>query len=157
MDPAGERPRMYTQVVDYDLSSWDDVRRQLENAGTYWVIGRGAGHPHPRPVWGVWVDDSLRLSLGSPVLRRELESDPTVTVHLDSGTDVVIVEGSASEVGGDDVAPSLAAYDRKYDWKYDADQYGPLTLVRPTTVFAWKAAGPAGRDGFTQAARWRFS
>ena len=148
---------MYTQVVDYDLLPWADVQRQLEEAGTYWVIAQGPGHPHPRPVWGVWVDDTLRLSLGSPVLRRELAADPTVTVHLDSGTDVVIVEGTASELEGVDVAPSLAAYDRKYDWKYDADTYGPLTLVRPSTVFAWRAAGPAGRDGFKAAARWRFS
>jgi len=146
---------MYTQVVDYDLLSWGDVQRQLEEAGTYWVIGRGSGHPHPRPVWGVWVDDSLRLSLGSPVLRRELAADPTVTVHLDSGTDVVIVEGRASELQGADVASSLAAYDRKYEWKYDTEQYGPLTLVRPSTVLAWRAAGPAGREGFKQATRWR--
>jgi hypothetical protein len=148
---------MYTQVVDYDLLAWADVQRQLEDAGTYWVTGRGPGHPHPRPVWGVWVDDSLRLSLGSPVLRRELAADPTVTVHLESGTNVVIVEGMASELRGDEVAPSLAAYDRKYDWKYDAEQYGPLTLVRPAAVLAWHAAGPAGRDGFKKASRWRFT
>ena len=148
---------MYTQVVDYDLLGWEEVRRQLEDAGTYWVVGRGSGHPHPRPVWGAWLDDSLRLSLGSPVLRRELAADPAVTVHLDSGTDVVIVEGTASVLEGADVAPSLAVYDRKYDWKYDPDTYGPLTLVRPSTVFAWRAAGPAGRDGFQQASRWRFA
>jgi len=147
---------MYGQVVDLDELVWEDVRRQLEDAGTYWVIARARGHPHPRPVWGVWVDDTLRLSLGSPVLRAELTADPTVTVHLDSGTDVVIVEGQASLVQGAEVAPSLAAYDRKYDWEYDADSYGPLTKVEPSTVLAWRAAGPAGRDGFKRAGRWRF-
>ncbi len=82
---------------------------------------------------------------------------PEVTVHLDSGTDVVIVEGLAS-VGDDDptAARFLAAYDEKYDWKYDLATYGPPTRIRPLRVLAWRAAGPAGRDGFQQVGKWRF-
>ena len=39
-----------------------------------------------------------------------------VTVHLDSGTDVVIVEGRAT--GPEDGAEAIEAYNRKYDWNY---------------------------------------
>ena len=50
----------------------------------------------------------------------------------------------------------LTAYDAKYDWSYDVEQYGLFTRVEPDFVMAWRAAGPAGRDGFRQAGRWRF-
>jgi hypothetical protein len=106
-------------------------------------------------VWGVWLDERLHLSLGSPPLRRELASDPAVTVHLDSGTDVVIVEGDAAPEPSDS-ADVVGSYDLKYDYEYDLDTYGPLLRIDPTTVLAWQAAGPAGRDGFQRVARWRF-
>jgi hypothetical protein len=76
------------------------------------------------------------------------------TVHLDSGTDVVIVEGV---VEAKTVDPGLiSAYDAKYTWMYDVDAYGPLTSIRPRTVLAWRSAGWAGRDGFTATNRWRW-
>lgn len=155
MTPRRVPLRMHTRVGEQAELPWEEVDRQLAAAGTYWVVARGHGHPHPRPVWGVWLDESLHLSLGSPVLRRELAADPTVTVHLDSGTDVVIVEGDAvpRPSDGDDV---FDAYNRKYDYEYDRDLYGPLLRVEPVTVLAWRAAGPAGRDGFNQVGRWRY-
>jgi hypothetical protein len=79
-----------------------------------------------------------------------------VTVHLESGTEVVIVEGSATLEPGTVTPASLAAYDDKYDWTYDAETYGPFTRVDPTTVLAWRTAGWAGRESFQQTARWSF-
>ena len=35
-------------------------------------------------------------------------------------------------------------------------QYGPFTRIAPVAVMAWRAAGPAGREGFTHAGRWTF-
>lgn len=154
MGPIPERLRMYGQPSDADGLEWPWVEGQLESAGTYWVVARGAGHPHPRPVWGVLDGARLCLSIGSPGINRSLREDPLVTVHLDSGTDVVIVEGSAAGTTSD--ASAVAAYDAKYDWTYDLAQYGPLAVVAISTVLAWRATGPAGRDGFTQTARWRF-
>jgi hypothetical protein len=131
------------------------VQTQLEDAGTYWVVARGAGHPHPRPVWGVWHADVLHLSVGSPIIARALEVDPLATVHLGSDTDVVIVEGTVTGHRTD--AAVLWRYDKKYDWRYDVDEYGPLTAIEPVTVLAWRSAGWAGRDGFTASGRWRFT
>ena len=135
--------------------AWDWVDAQLARAGTYWVAAHGGGGPHPRPVWGVWNDQRLHLSIGSPALRRLIQRDPAVTVHLDSGVDVVIVEGTI--VGSDESAHLYEAYDEKYDWHYTTEEYGALTTVQPRAVLAWRSAGWAGREGFQETGRWRFS
>jgi hypothetical protein len=157
MAPRPATIRMYTTESEVDALQWSWVEGQLVDAGTYWVVARSDGFPHPRAVCGVWSEDELLLSLGSPVLRRELAARPEVTVHLDSGTDVVIVEGIAS-VGDDDSTTSRfrSRYDEKYDWTYDLATYGPPTRIRPIRAFAWRAAGAAGRDGFRQVGKWRF-
>jgi hypothetical protein len=156
MAPTREPLRMFGSTSEVEPLEWAWVRAHLESAGTYWVVARTSSHPHPRPVWGVWFDDALGLSLGSPVLRSELAADPTVTVHLDSGTDVVIVEGTAEALTNADTVGPVRAYNEKYDWDYAIDDYGPFTRVSPRAVLAWRAAGPAGRDGFRQVGRWRF-
>jgi hypothetical protein len=146
---------MYGEPSDLPSPEWAWVATLLAAAHLYWVVAPTADWPHPRPVWGVWLDDRLYLSLGSPHLRRDLASDGRVTVHLESGTDVVIVEGRVAE---SDVAESaLARYDEKYDYAYDVERYGALLAVAPVKVLAWTAAGIAGRDGFTSAAAWTFA
>lgn len=155
MEPIAESLSFYGSPSDCAALPWSWVDHELSVAGTYWVVPRTTSAPHPRPVWGVWLDHQLLLSIGSAVVARQLVDDPTTTVHLDSGTDVVIVEGL---VEGESVAPdAVAAYDQKYDWSYTVDEYGPLTVVAPTVVLAWRSAGWAGRDGFQTAGRWRFT
>jgi hypothetical protein len=149
---------MYGQPVDHEALEWSWAEERLLAAPTYWVDAAGLDVPHPRAVWGVWVEDELLLSLGSPTLRSAVEREGRVVVHLDSGTDVVLVHGNAA--ADDDAAVVqrfLSAYDEKYDWRYDVAAYGPPTRVRPTLVLAWHAAGAAGRDGFVASAKWRFS
>jgi hypothetical protein len=151
--------RMYGQPSEHPPLDWEWVQGQLESAPTYWVLSgaipRPSGYPHPRPVWGLWLDDSLHLSIGSPVIRNALAADARVTVHLDSGTDVVVVEGNVMPASStSDVV--LAAYDTKYDWQYDAAQYGPIRRVSPQTVMAWRTAGWAGRESFRETGSWAF-
>ncbi len=145
---------MFGTPTDHQPLEWDWVEDQLSASGTYWVTPGAMPVPHPRPVWGVWVAGRLCLTIGSPVVARELQPGRRCTVHLPSSADVVIVEGEA--VGSDADPDLIAAYDSKYDWQYDVDAYGPLTIVRPHTVSAWVAAGPAGRDGFVRSGRWNF-
>jgi hypothetical protein len=154
--PEPEPIRLYGQITDLPRLEWSWVEAQLLAAGTYWIVAPSASHPHPRPVWGIWADASLVLSIGSPVVAASVEANPECTVHLDSGTDVVVVEGIARRMGEPDAA-LIAAYDRKYDWQYSYDEYGPFTRVAPTIVRAWRSAGWAGRDGFQSVGRWRFS
>jgi hypothetical protein len=101
----------------------------------------------------VWHDDQLHLSLGSPTLLAAVRAEPAVTVHLDSGTDVVIVEGHAIPTVPTTPAV-LEAYDRKYDWKYEVTRYGNLTTVQPEKVLACRTAGPNGRDSFQRTGCW---
>jgi len=145
---------MYGEPSDLPQVEWSWVDAQLASAGTYWVVANGGGPPHPRPVWGVWWAEVLYLSIGSPVVRRLLAQHPDATVHLDSGVDVVVVEGVVDRFSDD--AQVISAYDEKYDWSYSVDEYGPLTRVVPITALAWRSAGWAGRDGFREAGRWRF-
>ncbi len=149
----------YGAASDRPELDWSWVRDQLETAGTYWVVAPTSGHPHPRPVWGIWADERLHLSIGSPALLSGLADGAPVTVHLDSGTDVVIVEGHRARSPGPAAgagAELLAAYDRKYDWHYDVATYGPLTSVEPAKILAWRSGGWAGRDGFQVDGCWTF-
>lgn len=158
MAPEVEPLRMYGTDATLTELTWSWTREQLEAAPIYWVSAAGGTAPHPRPVWGVWrADDVLALSIGTPENRRRLEDDPGVVVHLESGLDVVIVEGRRVGADSDQQSAAIAAYDAKYDWEYDLEQYGPLTLVAPDVVLAWRSAGYAGRDGFVEGSRFRFS
>ena len=96
MAPRERALRLYGAPSGQDRLAWPWVEKQLEAAGTYWLVARAPGHSHPRPVWGLWHGQRLHLSVGSPALRRAIGEDPSVTVHLDSGTDVVLLEGTAA-------------------------------------------------------------
>ena len=152
--PRREHLVMYGHPAEEDDLPWEWVEQQLSDAGTYWVTASVAtSWPHPRPVWGVWVDDCVCLSVGSPALRAQLPLGARATVHLDSGTEVVIVEGTV--LAARDDASLIGRYDSKYDWTYDVARYGPLLPVRAVKVMAWRTAGWAGRDGFGQTGRWQ--
>jgi hypothetical protein len=153
-------PRVEETLVQYGQASnspaleWAWVDAQLTEAGTYWTSAGTRDQPHPRPVWGIWVHEMLHLSIGSPTLAAS-PTGSLATVHLDSGTDVVIVEGVVESKTMD---PGLiAAYDAKYTWVYDVGAYGPLTSIRPQRVLAWRTAGWAGHDGFVATNRWRWA
>jgi len=155
MPGAGQRALFYGRQADHEPLAWSWVEGELLRSGTYWVVARSGGHPHPRPVWGIWHQDRLYLSIGTPALQQALADDPVITTHLESGTDVVIVEG---EVAGTTMnLDVIAAYDRKYDWSYDVEEYGPLLVVAPSKILAWQAAGWAGRESFKRSGTWRFS
>ena len=145
---------MYGTPSSGDPLAWEAVEGPLAEAGLYWVDIGGGDAPHPRAVWGIWHHSVLHLTIGSPTLRRLAVPGAPVAVHLESGLDVVIVNG---QIGAPGTGPDLLeAYDRKYDWVYDIEQYGPMTSVIPSTIIAWRAAGPAGREGFTHTGSWTF-
>ena len=146
---------MYGQVQDLPVLEWAWAEERLVAAPLYWVVAASNGWPHPRPVWGVWHRSLLHVSLGSPVLIRSLDADGRVSVHLESATDVVVVEGHA--VPSDDEASAIASYDAKYEYTYAVARYGPLVSVAPIRVLAWSAGGYAGRQGFVSAGAWEFA
>jgi hypothetical protein len=154
MDPVAEELVMYGSPAEVRGLEWRWVDEQLTGADAYWTVTSSSTHPHPRPVWGVWLGNVLYLSIGSPRLHADTRHDEPVTVHLGSVTDVVIVEGGITGASSD--GGVLDAYNAKYDWDYTIGEYGPLTTVAPVKVMAWRSAGRAGREGFQQTGRWRF-
>jgi hypothetical protein len=154
-EPRRTPLRLYTAVDEHPPLAWSWVEQQLRDAGTYWVVGHGGAYPPTRPVWGIWHEEAVHLSIGSPAVRSAIADDPRVTVHLDSGTEVVLVEGTASVEDAKRVLRDV--YDAKYDWVYDASTYGPFTRVEPSVVKAWRTAGFAGRDSFQETGRWKFT
>lgn len=147
--------RLYGAVGDEAALAWSWVEQQLAGAGTYWIVASTPGHPHSRPVWGIWYQEQLHLSIGSPSLLQVIRTGSAVTAHLDSGTDVVIVEGFSTPTAPTP-AEVIEAYNQKYDWHYQVAQHGHLIRVAPAKVLAWRTAGWAGRDGFDVTGCWEF-
>lgn len=155
VEPNPEHLVMYGSLAATSGLDWRWVDDQLATAAGYWIIMASTGHPHPRPVWGIWHEHRLALSVGSPTISAEAVAGGPATVHLGSVNDVVIVEG---DVTGPSVDTELLdAYNSKYGWNYTVEEYGPFTVIEPAKVIAWRSAGWGGRDGFQTTGRWTFS
>src|SRR3712207_4256734 len=133
---------------DEGLLSWSWAVERLEGAVNYWFCTtRPDGRPHAMPAWAAWIDGALYFD-GSPETRRmrNLALNPAIVVHLESGTEAVIVEGVAHEAGrpSDELAGRLvpafsAKYGASHDYRPDPHQWdeGGLWVVRPTVAFGW--------------------
>jgi nitroimidazol reductase NimA-like FMN-containing flavoprotein (pyridoxamine 5'-phosphate oxidase superfamily) len=113
-------PEGYTMTDrEQRLLDWSYVQEQMHAAINYWVATtRPDGRPHVSPTWAVWHEDRLYFD-GSPETRRmkNMAANPHVAVHLENGTQAVIVEGIASPAGkpSRELAGALAAnYGAKY-------------------------------------------
>ena len=133
--------------------SWDWVEQQLLGARSYWLCTtRDDGRPHAMPVWAVWVDGALLFSTDPASLKgRNLAARPDIVVHLDSGDDVVVLEGRAATMSAPRRPAFVEAYDAKYGHRVDTDNeaFGLYELV-PDRVLAWREA-----DFPTSATRFR--
>lgn len=130
-----------------NLVSWERVMERLAAARNYWVdTADREGRVHATPIWGGVVDGTLYVEGGPGTRRgRNIAENPNVVVHLESGDQVVIVEGTAEQIVPPD--PALAetlvkTLDGKYgasDYHPQADQWneGGLYAIRPRKAFAW--------------------
>lgn len=119
----------------------------MRTARNYWIATASPdGRVSATPVWGVWVEGALFFD-GSPQTRRgrNIAANPSIAAHLESGDQVVIIEGEAFEVIQPErsLAAKLAA---AYAAKYAADGYTPtpdqwdqggLFCLRKQRAFAW--------------------
>lgn len=136
-------------------ASWPAIEDQLAASRNYWICTtRSNGAPHSKPVWGVWVDGLWFSTGAAAVSGRNLTRDPRVSVHLESGDDVVILEGS---VEGRPLAqvpsPVIEAYATKYelDPTEGADDSGVWYRLVPRLAHTWQE-----RDFQNSVARWEF-
>ena len=146
--PTVSRPHMPGYGVPKDkkgLLSWSRVTERMAEAQNYWVgTVSPDGRPHATPVWGLWIDDRLYFG-GSPESRRSrnLAENAATCVHLESGSDVVILHGDAIPLGAPDqslIARLIEASAQKYGYAPKPEDYAaPGTYVfRPRMVLAWK-------------------
>lgn len=139
---------------------WQWAVEQLEQARNYWFsTTRPDGRPHAMPAWAVWLDNAVYFD-GSPETRRmrNLAVNPAISIHLESGDSVVILEGEAHEAErpSPEFAQRLvAAFEAKYGASHDyhptPDQWdnGGLYVMRPKVAFGWTEFPKA-------LTRWRF-
>jgi nitroimidazol reductase NimA-like FMN-containing flavoprotein (pyridoxamine 5'-phosphate oxidase superfamily) len=147
--PIISRPRFPAGYLENPkaLLPWSHVEEELNNAKNYWLCSvRPNGHPHVIPKWAVWVEEKIYFD-GSPETRhaRNIAANPHVSVHLESGDNVVIVDGIALAV--EKPNPELAkkiskAYGKKYanqGYAPQPDQWdeGGLFEVTPQSAMAW--------------------
>ncbi|MEA2703982.1 MAG: hypothetical protein QOD63_1927 [Actinomycetota bacterium] len=141
-------------VGEEGMLEWSYVSQRLAAASFYWVATTGAdGLPHAVPYFGAYVDDVLYFETG-PTTRggRNLRTNPAVAVHLHSGEEVVIIEGTArTAVPGAKLFADLQdAYRPKYDGYFPMSAEN-LFAVLPTVVFAWDLG-----DFPASMTRWQF-
>lgn len=120
------------------LIEWQWVAERFGSEKNYWIgTVTPAGAPMARPVWGVFVDDTICFG-GGPKTKwsQNLTHEPRVSAHLESGTEVVIAEGSVERLT-DASDPRLKAIDDAYEVKYEMRHGPPIWLLRPKVVLAW--------------------
>jgi PPOX class probable F420-dependent enzyme len=128
--------------------SWSEVAARLAPARTYWLNTTSpGGAPHAAPVWGAVLGDTLCLYSERRTRKaRNLAADPRLVVHLESGDDVVIVLGTAEDLGNPAQVPDLVAalaakYTRPADRQYlpDADpDFDVVYAIKPRTAMLWQ-------------------
>jgi nitroimidazol reductase NimA-like FMN-containing flavoprotein (pyridoxamine 5'-phosphate oxidase superfamily) len=134
------------------MLSWEFVAEKMDADRNYWVsTTRPDGHPHARPVWGVWVDGTFYCGGGEKTRwARNLAANPEIVVHCESGDDVVIIEGTAKKITAGNINEGLiGTLDSAYEEKYGTPHGTPFWIIRPRVVFAWS-------DYPTDATRWQF-
>ena len=155
-EPAGTRlvmPKHYeTAEAGAALLAWSVVAARLEQAANYWLATTMPdGRPHVTPVWGAWVDDVFYCDgIYTARWAQNMAANPAISIHLESGTDVVIVDGV-----GDDATPDadvcakiVASWTAKYG-RLIPDPSKGMYRLRPRSVRAWTHFPH-------DATRWRF-
>jgi len=122
------------------LIAWKDVIASLEKSKNYWVGStRPDGRPHAMPVWGVWLNGALCFGTDRASRKaRNWQANPAATVHLESGDDVVIIEGTVRDIDPKEMPAIDAIYLKKYKMKMSNAPGDPWFIaIVPRVVLAW--------------------
>ncbi len=163
MNPAGctvglpHVPPLYGLKPRKQHLPFSHAEQRLTKSRNYWICtSRPDGRPHSIPVLGFWIDGAVYFGTArSSHKARNLAHNPAVSIHLESGNDVVILEGTAVEV---DLAEKAtlkklnAASRAKYKMPLMVVPEAVLYSVRPRVVLAWTE-----KDFPHNATRWEFA
>src|SRR5260370_3263151 len=136
-------PRLYGAKKRKEYLPWSQAEERLVRSRNYWICtSRPDGRPHSIPLWGMWVEGALYFGTARATRKsRNLVQNPAVSVHLESGDDVIILEGKATEV-------SDPATFKKLDAASRAKYKMPVVMLpaesgiysaRPTVGLSWLA------------------
>ena len=103
------------------------------------------------PIWGAWVDEVIYFDgIYTARWAQNMTANPAISVHLESGSDVVIVDGV-----GDDATPEagvsakiVAQWSAKYG-RLIPDPSKGMFRLRPRQIRTWTCFPH-------DATRWRF-
>jgi nitroimidazol reductase NimA-like FMN-containing flavoprotein (pyridoxamine 5'-phosphate oxidase superfamily) len=161
-DPPGCHAGLPHVPADYGLKPrkqylpFAHAEARLTKSRNYWICtARPDGRPHSIPVWGFWIEGALYFGTGRASRKsRNLAHNAEVSIHLDSGDDVVILEGTAVEVDPSNKSQLKkidAASRSKYKMPQALGREVVLYSVRPRVVLAWTE-----KDFPNNATRWEF-
>jgi hypothetical protein len=160
-DPELSQPRLFGGYLGSAKLPWVWATERLTRARNYWIATtRPDGKPHSRPVWGIWLDNTFYFSTGS-LAERNLTTNQAITIHLEGGSEVVIIEGVAAPVSDTALVERVVSlYNQKYNWNLDPHNLpGPFYAVYPQVAFGWhfdEAEISPESSGLGTATRWRF-
>lgn len=140
--------------------TWSDVVARFDAARNAWFgTVDSAGAPHSVPIWTASVDQVLYVfGERRSVKFRNLQANPRVVVNLESGDEVVIVRGSAYDLGTPAQVPDVvAAFAAKYiepddvQWLPEVDPSVDLVArIAPSVALLWSSD-----DYFGTKRRWQ--
>lgn len=158
--PQASRPGM---PEGYGIATGEDGRlpwawatERMAAAKNYWIVTvRPDGRPHAMPVWGVSFNETVYFST-DPKSRKglNLAANPALVIHLESGDEAVVLEGTAATVSD---PAELERFDDAYAAKYGGirparDMPGSsFYRLEPAVAFGW-----AETSFPTSATRWTF-
>jgi pyridoxine/pyridoxamine 5'-phosphate oxidase len=149
-------PPLYGLTSPHKFLPFTHAQKRLTKSRNYWICTtRPDGRPHSIPVWGFWIGGGFYFGTARSTRKaRNLAHNPAASIHLESGDDVVILEGSAEEVDLTD-KPTLkkldAASRAKYKMPLMVIPESVFYCVRPRVVLAWTES-----DFPNNATRWQF-
>ena len=143
------RPIFPKGYVDNPASfvDWGWVSDQLTESKNYWLCSiRPDGRPHVVPRWGAFIDNKLYYD-GSPETRhaRNIINNPSVSLHLESGTQVIIMEGESHPAGKPEtefaktLSETIGNKYRDQGYAPEPNQWdeGGLYVFTPRQCIAW--------------------
>jgi len=147
--PKITRPQFPPGYVDHPKSevAWEYVETRLRESKNYWLCSvRPNGRPHVVPRWGVFMDGKFYYD-GSAETRhaQNIVKNSNVSLHLESGSDVVIMEGESAPAGKPDLSLAFRLSEA-YRAKYTDEGYAPeptqwdeggLFVFTPRQCIAW--------------------
>ena len=147
-------PAVYGLKPRKNYLPWSHAEKRLARSRNYWICtSRPDGRPHSMPVWGCWTEGALYFGTGRFTRKgKNLARNKAVSIHLESGDDVVILEGNALEVNDQIMLKKLAAaYRAKYNSPLLMTPESAVYCVCPRVAWAWTE-----KNYPNDATRWEF-